>query len=430
MTTPRHEARARAVFALRCLLDEPPVSEDTIASVFDAVIDSLEVFDAWGEGTHTRMDEALLAAYGSPLRDRLHDRLVHEYVTRHGKRRDMVGAPIGELTWEGTEPLSSPTVQAFTTRAQRELASEDRATRVATCLRLSAAFYHSPDLSFLSAEQRDHLVQALLDAARDEASCTAASHALFWLTNARAGANRERPRDAAELPADCARRFESLVQQLAPDDAAEGAYTLLRETGVDRVSEQQDWIQHLAMIADGNLPRRRLAAPRPTGRQRDTAWMVSALLRTSSPSNAALLARALGGFGVLRDDMVPGLRFSFLNSILATARRDEALVYLGLVGGPVVAKLLIEAADTDQTADEYLNGRGLFGLLLLDDADVLGAQLRKAPPHGDLNAYACGLAGSCDPRGRALLEQIAQETTDPRVTAAARRALDSELLRP
>jgi hypothetical protein len=64
----------------------------------------------------------------------------------------------------------------------------------------------------------------------------------------------------------------------------------------------------------------------------------------------------------------------------------------------------------------------LFGLLLLDDVDILASQIRKALPHSDLNTYAYGLAGSKSQRGRVLLEEL-KDDGNSRVRAAVEKAL-------
>lgn len=189
--------------------------------------------------------------------------------------------------------------------------------------------------------------------------------------------------------------------------------------------DQHDWIYALAVIADGASPRRDLPLPRPAGRPAPVGWLGDLLNAGLHPDYSCRVAQALGSFGVFVSEMVPPLRFLFTNRghRFGDADRDEALVYLGMIGTPEVVPILIEAADTPPGPDndDYLYSRGLFGLLLLDDVDVLAEQIRKAPPHLDLNAYAYGLAGSRDPRGRVLLERL-RHHSDERVRAAVARA--------
>ena len=93
--------------------------------------------------------------------------------------------------------------------------------------------------------------------------------------------------------------------------------------------------------------------------------------------------------------MVGPLEYTFQSPKYTNDDRDEALIYLGLIGTPEAIRLIIRAADTPpiDSDDEYLYERGLLGLLLIDNVDVLVEQIRKALPHSDLYAYAYGLIG-------------------------------------
>jgi hypothetical protein len=197
---------------------------------------------------------------------------------------------------------------------------------------------------------------------------------------------------------------------------------LTREKDLELVVHQLHWLYELAVVADGANPRRLLPLPGPTGRLAPPEWRIDLLKRQRQVERSRWIALALGAFGVYVPEMIQPLRVLFTSSKYAGDERDEALVYLGLIGTAEVAPILVAAADTPPVAnDEYLYSRGLFGLLLLDDVDVLAAQIRKALSHSDLNAYAYGLAGSRDPRGRVLLEEM-EDHPDERIRTAVAKA--------
>jgi hypothetical protein len=232
--------------------------------------------------------------------------------------------------------------------------------------------------------------------------------------------------DLSELePADI-RKIEQALQSNTLDASmlSQGCRLLRKEKGLDLVTNQLNWIYELAVIADGSKPRYFLPVPKPTGRLASTAW-IEALLKQGLPGDySCSIALTLGAFGVFIPEMIPPLRFLFINSKYAVESRDAALIYLSLMGSSEVISMLIQAADTRQSEDDYLYSRGLFGLLLIDNVNVLAEQLYKASPHADLNAYAYGLAGSRDPQGRVLLQTMKNHSNE-RVRTAIENAFNS-----
>ena len=232
--------------------------------------------------------------------------------------------------------------------------------------------------------------------------------------------------DSNEIePADI-RKIEQALQSNTLDASmlAQGCRLLRKEKGLDLVINQLNWIYELAVIADGNKPRYFLPAPKLTGRLASTAWM-EALLKQGLPGDySSSIALTLGFFGVLIPEMVPPLQFLFSHPKYDSVSRDAALILLSLMGSSEVISMLIQVADTPYSEDDYFYSRGLFGLLLVDNVNVLAEQLRKASPHADLNAYAFGLAGSRDTQGRVLLETMKNHPNE-RVRAAIENALNS-----
>ena len=121
--------------------------------------------------------------------------------------------------------------------------------------------------------------------------------------------------------------------------------------------------------------------------------------------------------------MVDHLWFGLTQERFDSDIRNEASIYLAFTGTPEAIQLLITAADTPYTGDEsFLADRGLLGLILVDNVDVLAEQIRKAVPHSDLRAYAYCMASSSNPRGRLLLEQL-EDDPNERIRSAVSAAL-------
>lgn len=237
--------------------------------------------------------------------------------------------------------------------------------------------------------------------------------------------------DASALePADI-RKIEKALQSNTLDASllAQGCRLLRKEKGLDLIINQLNWIYELACIADGQKPRYFLPAPKVTGRLASTAWMETLLKQGLPGDYSCSIALTLGAFGVFIPEMAPPLKFLFINSKFRDEDRDAALIYLILMGCPEVITILIQAAnmsesENSESEDYYLHSRGLFGLLFVDNVNVLEAQLHNASPHSELNAYAFGLAGSRDPQGRVLLETMKNHPND-KVRIAIGNALNS-----
>lgn len=309
------------------------------------------------------------------------------------------------------------------------LSSRKQIERVRAALQLTnRCFLSKGKLSFLSQNQQQRLTEALsLALDNDEATQCAVMWALLWLTGARDRSQRPGLLDShyVLLNQSLIARIDKLLQSpgLDSNTLKHGCLVLTRELGLNPVINQIDWIYELARIADGALPRRSLPRPLPVGRRYSTAWMKDLLSSNIDVDLQCRIAQTLGALGVFVVELREPLRLLFSNPANPLDDRDEALLYLALSGIPGAAQILIKAADTPPVEkDDYIYSRGMFGLLLLDDVDVLLGQLRKDLAHADPNPYAYGLAGSNDPRGRNYLELL-RKNGSQRNRAAASKAL-------
>jgi len=428
------EARARAVFAMQCLADEPALSDKMVDTVFGSVISALGDADGFNTKLNTLMDEAIAAVAESGLGPRFGQRLIADYVRMRGPERNRIGC-CAMLSLSNFEALTAETADQEISRAIAGLSSALPTDRVSAALRLTnQCFVAGSKLEFLSEEQRHSLFEALGSAVdADEATMSAAMWAVSWLCGARFRNVRENPLQSefVKVPTALADKIEQRLHQSGHDEYtyAHGVSALNREDGVWFVSEQQDWVYNLAVIADGGESRRNLEEAKPVGKSRPIDRLLKNFPSDSTSTAAGRFALGLGDMGVFSPVMVPALEATVANRILPNDVRSHAALYLGMIGSADATAALVRLADTPPQDDDIPYSRSLFALLYADDVDVLSGQIRKALPHSDINAYAYGLAGSRDPRGRNILESLASDANQ-KIRDAAQKALEHKILKP
>lgn len=428
------ECRPRAVFSLLCLADEPKVSTKTAYAVFDAVLENLWENDGFNTKLNTWMDVAMAAVGKSSFGSAMRERLVQAFKDNTGEKRNLIGCTIllSSNATQAALSLSSPdSIVAF---AQKGLSSGRQSETILTALELMNCFFTANGkMGFLSKNQQETIIQALMNVLDTNAAIqNAAIWALLWLTNAKSSNsyNIEAVEQNVHLSPEAARKIEQSLRYAIPDSftLAYGCLVLTRKKGLRLVPQQLDWIYELAVIADGEKARRELPRVAPAGENDTTIHWMRSLLDLNLPLiNAARIAQALGALGYFGAEMVQPLKHLFGNKKFTFNERDEAMIYLSMIGTPEVVETLVEAADMlpSENGDYDAYSRGLFGLLLLDNVDVLTTQIYKALPHADLNAYAFGLAGSADPRGRDVLIYL-KKHQDARIQQAAVLALEKK----
>jgi Clp amino terminal domain, pathogenicity island component len=311
---------------------------------------------------------------------------------------------------------------------------------------MEASYIDEWKLCFLTSNQHLMLEDVLIKAlsSGDQIAQHKAIKALCWLTgttiqewNSSSGlvVGKRSPLWLRRLSSEKIQEIEKFLQRqnLGSQTLAEACLLLTKEQGINPVCEQADWIYEIAVIADGEKPRRQLLALKPTGRSTSVDWMRKFLVNEFPQEWSCWIAQALGALGIFTPEMIRPLTFLFTNLKYTEADRDEALIYLAMIDIPQAAPVMVLAADlilkNNNPKDEYYSGRGLLGLLLLDDINVLAEQMLKNPPDTYMIPYAYGLAGSCNPQGRVLLEQM-RNNSNERVRAAIANALSRPWISP
>lgn len=431
-TTRPAEDRPRSTFALQCLADEPRVSTATFELVVDAAIDNLSEFDGMSFRPTTRMDEALVAVVESRNGAQLIDRLMVRFAAARGSERADLGQ-VAVLLLGNREALLADDATPEIDEAIAQIQASDSAVALRAGLRLTdLAFATGGKLGTIPPELADRTWSALSSALeREEPVRYSALWATMWLSGSRLRGEESRSASTLVLPGWFTEQLADVLKDphLHEQAVAYGTLSLTRHNGETPVFEQRDWSMDLARVADGELPRRDLKIPRAVVND-EFAWLVHRVLAGPMTRLSATAALALSSVGQFHPDFIDLLSHIAVSRKYVEADRWEAAFYLAASGLPAAVAKLVEFADTAPDEDgDLIYVLGILNLIYLDDVDVLQQQMNKALPHSDLSAYANGLAGSNNPKGRRLLEAM-RKTTDPRIKMAAEAALDKRQLRP
>ena len=418
--TPSRDHRPRSVFALECLAVQPKVSENVEIRVFDAVIDNLSDTDCLYTENKTSMDRSLVAIGDSSFSGRFQMRLLNEFVNVNGDRRMRVGLAYLKVFPSDKGLLEKDQIEDTIDESFQGMRSMDASTRVKTALRLTDLFFlHDGKLAYLEPDYRSQFVEILmLGLSSDPGTVAASMWALGWFTGATKRKGKSNRVDISDtqksefvtLSSEPIERIEFLIRSNQWDERfwSRALLLLTRDAKMVPVGAQIDWIYNLALVADGDVPRHSISIINPPNHCASREWIRLFLGPSYSLKTNINAAIALGSFAIFCPEMGEALWACFEDTSQPEDLRDEALVYLALLGNDFARDKIETAADTDpiDKENEYLYLRGVFGLLLLDDVELLAKQIEKALPHADLSAYAFGLAGSRNPRGMEILIRL------------------------
>jgi hypothetical protein len=322
------------------LAQTPSIRMLTVKDVVDAAISELTDGDGFTIELKTSMDKALDGVARSEYRKQLHERLLARFVNSRNGQRNRIGCCAAFLLANDSSKITADNAEALIARAQRNLSSDQQTVRLRTALELVNRFFVTDGrLGFLTLAQQEQLLTAVFSGIRsDEATASACMWALVWLTRAKV---RSRGPEDNVVPLDSRRtqEIEQLLQVRSSDGStfddntlASGCMALSRERELQLVVHQRDWIYELAVIADGGKPRRELPPPGPTGRRTSVDWMKGLLKEKRADYVLGRIAQTLGAFGVYIPEMATPLEYVFTRDKYVDDERDEALLYLGLVG--------------------------------------------------------------------------------------------------
>jgi hypothetical protein len=423
------EARARTIFALHCLADEPALSKEMAARLYNAVIDTVSEFDGYNLKANTAMDQAIYSASKSRFSLDMKDFFLHNFIINRSadgiKSFDIMASILHYIC-----PMEDGSLKAILS-LELEINSSDSMRRCEAMARLINFLYekHSMEHAQIWPEKgkcREAIFRIIQKGlSSDSATRYCALRALIWQCRARF-------------------RKQDEINLMLPNAIRDQVVKILIEPGLDSKSftsclealtcasectppiRTRDWEYDLAVVADGDSARRDLP---PSSDQVGRALIQS--LTHELAWEAGLNERrsiTLGAHGKFFPSMTPYLHKIAKSSLYTNLERFEAMFYLAAINNPEAVEALVGFADTPEDEDEFLYSRGLFTLLYLDNVEILANQIRKKRPHSDLHAYAYGMAGSADLRGREMLVAMLGEG-DPKIRSVAEKALENEKLK-
>ncbi len=430
------EARALAVFCLQYLAEERPLKDETVTLVLRTAIKNLNEYDGYTNKPNTQMDKAFSKVMESCFAKQCYHQLRQGYIETTGEYRKRIGviflnqiaANSEVLNRENANQKLNPLLEQLTTAGLVE-------KQIEAGLRLVEEFFRPHmynirlRIDFLPNQLLHRVINVLLSVIRINAGenngiATTAMWALGWLTNSKYCDNYT-AYTFTEAELDFLRQFATNKKQ---DSFARSWCVLILSvcTSEKPVFAQADWIYQWAVVADGGKPQNHLPVPMPLDRLKDKV-VLEYLISSDLPREAKRrVAIALGRIGYFIPQMVEPLLQIFQDDILAFDERDEALVYLVLIGGSQVISTLINGVNRPKDdSDKYgFPERCFLALIGMGDIDALSRELERGKENQiDINALAYALAGVANPQGRKVLEFLKNNHRQKEIRDAAANAL-------
>ncbi|MEM8613782.1 MAG: NACHT domain-containing protein [Cyanobacteria bacterium P01_H01_bin.105] len=353
--TADREARALSIFALQTLVEEPDVRGETIDTVIDAAIDNLNRLDGHNTKQNTLMDEVLYSLMRSCFAERCRKRMLQSFIQSCGSRRSRIGAVYSMATTSGDVLNADNAVEILEPLLRKLQIDNSIEIRADAALKLTDAFYRvqtlvsSIRIDFLPDALLPKIVSLLLETAKGSGEHDAISFAslcaLGWLTSAKVCHTHTAYRFTEEEL--------KVLRQIVTDDKRDAysrmwAALILSVCGTETLifNQVDDWIMQWATVADGRKAHRDLPTITPIHRPQDTQALDS-LITSNIPENPKrLVAIAMGRLGYFIPVMIEPLLQVFQDDLLTDEARDEALVYLTLIGGKKVISFLTQVIKT------------------------------------------------------------------------------------
>jgi hypothetical protein len=413
------EARAFAVFAMQCLIEEPSIKKETASMVLNAAISSLEDFDGRSI-PKTLIDEVFQEIIKSSFEELCYEHLLKRYIQSNSEYRVKIGSMFASLVSKDLEALNIENADRILNPLLEKLAiNNSLEERADTALKLVNIFFflqiskNNTTINFLSdTPLLQNLINILLstsanDVESNDAVSFATLWALVWLTNSK-----------DYLPSKIYTFTEKELIILRQIVANNNRYAVTRSYASLILSSaiadksfyaQVDWLYEWAVIADGDKPHKKVPQIKHSYQKEDIAALKTLITSDVPLGSKKDVAIALGRLGCFVPEMVEPLLQVFRDDLKTDDTRNEALVYLAFVGGYKVANELLQIINSSELdADKHdLWESCILGLIGMGDIGVLRYQLE----HGDadretMNAYAYTLAGLQDTRGHDVLESL------------------------
>ena len=440
--TPPREARAMSIFALQVLVEEPDLRDETVDTVIDIAIDNLNESDSNAK-RNTLMDEVLYSLMRSCFADRCRKRLLKRYIKARGEHRTRIGAAYSSVTANDKVLNADNAVEILEPLLVNLNDETFMESLVEAALKLLDAFYRPQGLSssarinFLPDSLLQRTVNALLKAVEhsDENNVVSLS-ALWtfgWLTSAKT-CHAYNSYSFTETELNILRRIVADEGRDAYSQMWAALILSVCRTETPVFNQTDDWIMEWAYVADGRKPHKELSVVIPPNRPRDVKILKSLIALDIPEKPKRWVAIAMGRLGGLISEMIEPLLQIFQDDFWVEEQRDEALLYLVLMGGNQIISSLTQIMK-DPTNDEGgimsknsksghdLRSRALLALIGIGDVKAFKYQLNLGEgEQANLDAYAYALAGVENPEGQKILENM-KDHENNRVRDSVTRAL-------
>jgi HEAT repeat protein len=423
--TPSKEARAMSIFALQVLVEEPDLRDETVDQVIDTAIDNLNESDSWAK-RNTLMDEVLYSLMRSCFAERCRKRLLRRYIKAHGEHRVRIGAAYSSVIANDEILNADNSVEILEPLLGRLNDDTSTESHVEAALELLDAFYRPQGLSssarinFLPDSLLQKTVNVLLKTAeyRDENNAVSLSAlwALGWLTSAKT-CHIYNSCSFTEIELD-------VLRQIVTDEGRD-AYSrmwsalILSVCGTEMLAFNQtdDWIMEWSYVADGRKPHKELPVITPLNRSKDIKILKSLIASDVPEKPRQYGAIVMGRLGSFIPEMIEPLLQIFQDDLWSEEQRDEALLYLVLIGGTQIIFSLTQIINGLMNEDDVmlknsksvydLRSHALLALVGMGDVNALKYQLNLGEGEQiDLDAYAYALAGVENFEGQKMLENM------------------------
>ncbi|BDA67191.1 hypothetical protein CAL7716_013570 [Calothrix sp. PCC 7716] len=411
------ESRALSCFAIQCLVMEIDWKEETVTFAINKAIDNLNEFDGFNNNLNTSMDKAFYAVKQSRFGGLLQKKLLQSYIQARDTRRNQIGCIFLNTKITNSQVIdASNATQILIPLLEKLSIVCSIEERVDSALSLVDIFYRSQiqnngaKIEFLSDVLLREIIKVLLAAIEQEitdnyALSSAAIWAIAWLTNAKTSHSytayifSERELDVF---------IRVVINEKHDVFARSNAALILSICNSEKtIFSQADWIYEWAVVADGRKPQRDLPKIVHIDNLRESD-AIKKLIFANLPSNVKKKAAvALGRLGCFIPEMTDSLIEIFKDETYLWEQRDEALVYLVLIGNSqVISELIRTVNQPGSNADKYgLRDRCFLALIGMGNVAVLKYQLELAQSEY-ISAYAYALAGVASPLGRKVLESV------------------------
>ena len=399
------ETRDAVITSLRYIIEQPDLKQDTIKFVLDTAIKNIDNNDGRTKLPSTEMDKAFEKVLrSSPNCVKLcKDRLLQGYINADGEHRQAIAGILLFKLATDIEDLNTENTEQILIRPLRDFKDKDNQLsieqRVEAGLQLVETFFrlHSykfdTKLKFLPTlipgiiEVLISVLEAPIITVGDNAVSHAAIWILVWVTRAKYCHSYK----SFEFTSSQLSILRKIVEDNRQDPFARSYAALVLSVCIPKnhLFTQANWVYQWAEIADGGnstLPNLKTFNRLGNSNDPNIKAIISLITTHDLPIRVQKSAAiSLGRLEYFNSEMVEPLLSAFKNPMLPSEERDEALVYLTIIGNSQVISAFKEGIQSKDSTDNYDLKRRCF--LALNSLGDRSAQEQKSFFTNNKNKY-------------------------------------------